>query len=36
MLDRFRRLPEGMQGFVVATTLGVIVFGILLMLRHLN
>ena len=36
MLERFRRLPEGLQGFVIAMTLGAIVFTILLLLRLAN
>jgi hypothetical protein len=36
MLERFRRLPEGLQGFVIAMTMGTIVFGLLLLLRLAN
>ena len=33
ILERFQRLPEGMQGFIVSIVLGVIVFGLLLLVR---
>jgi hypothetical protein len=36
MPNRFQRLSEGMQGFIVSLTLGLIVFGLLLLARWLS
>ena len=36
MLNWFRRLPETVQGIVVAVTLGLIVYGLLSLARTLG
>jgi hypothetical protein len=33
MLDRIRKLPEGLQGLAIAGTLGLILFGVALLIK---